>query len=118
MGAPRPPVNAASEMYFTVWPNVRKLANEIMQTCARKSNPNRVWGGMVRTSSFFGKSTDTDGGWRFRYTVTVRWMGNLKTTDGVQALLRSPQAVYNVYHADGGAPGGALGGASGVAAGK
>jgi len=72
---------------------------------------------MVYTSSQLGEHTDPDGRWKFRYTVTVRWAQNVRTKDGVKAMLKPPGAVYNVYHADGGAAGGAARGAPGVAPG-
>ncbi|MCJ1246164.1 hypothetical protein MMC30_003369 [Trapelia coarctata] len=101
VGPPRPPVKAASAMHFIVWPQVRRLATEIVQTCTRKSKPGRGWGGMAHTSSQLGEHTDPGGRWKFRYTVTVRWSQGLRTTDGVKALLRPPGAVFNVYHAPG-----------------
>jgi len=71
----------------------------------------------VHTSSQLLDHNSSDGSWKFRYTVTVRWAQNLRTADGVKIRFHPEGAVFNVYHADEGATGGAAAGPAGGSAG-
>lgn len=57
---PRLPVKAASAMTFIIWPNVRKLAEGVVNLCARN------W----RTSCFVWTASML-GDWNFHYSVRV-----------------------------------------------
>ncbi|MCJ1249232.1 hypothetical protein MMC30_006455 [Trapelia coarctata] len=90
---PRPPTKAASAMYFTVWPNVRKSAAHIIEQCSLI--PFDRTAGWVTTKSRLGQ-------WEFAYKVTVTGTPkNLRPADARGRRQLPPfQTWFNIY--DGG----------------
>lgn len=93
-----PPKNAASEMYFTLWPSVRVLVNIILKECL--GNRSFHTGGTTHAESRLGE-------FLFPYYVTVIPTPEGFPGDGWQARLTCGvrDVVYNVYEPGGSALG-------------
>lgn len=75
--SPRPLLkSAASAMYFTVWPNVRRIAHEVIENCSVTSKA----AGTIVTDSILE-------GWHFTYWITVmRAEKTIPHDNGIQGL--------------------------------
>ena len=93
-----PPSNAASEMYFTLWPSVRVLANIVLTKCL--GNKSFHTGGTTHAQSRLGD-------FLFPYYVTVIPTPQGFPGDGWQARLTRGvrDVVYHVYEPGGSASG-------------
>jgi len=89
---PHPPANAASLMYFKVWPNVRKAAGKIVQKCSQQT-PRWSWFGWVLAWSWVNQ-------WQFHYIVEVRWAPEVATRNGEKRRMDASEVLYTIYQTD------------------
>lgn len=90
---PHPPTNAASAMYYIVWPNVRKMAKKIIWQCSLIP--------LDRTSGYAITKSKL-GTWEFAYKVTVKGIPKQLRPADARGRRQLPPTFqwFNIYEVD------------------